>query len=283
MFVFPLTMGKKYLLSLEAEVNIMDSGVLFSCYKSMQRSCDLSILRSASTFMMYIEAGLQRNVTEVCIFLSAGDTKTDNNFTAIETGTIYQPEESTPTWNQKVKWIKLKRLRSWKSNIAPFWCLYLLMLLQSSQVLCQWRGHRCRDKLQVILGFPPINCSTRWPLVLPKPGGYRSDRLLLQVSFLSSIVSAERSLGKRNGPLENKWKLPSASLAPGGRPLAVAFGGYISYFLCFCLLIVLWLCCQLPEHNLPDSLFFYSFFLYSVCCSHCHRAFNTLAQTSLVK
>lgn len=39
--------------------------------------------------------------------------------------------------------------------------LHLLMLLQSIQVLSQSQGRRFRDKLQVISGFPPINCSTR--------------------------------------------------------------------------------------------------------------------------
>lgn len=91
--------------------------------------------------------------------------------------------------------------------MAPLWRLCLLMLLQSSQVLCQWWGHRCRDKPRVILGFPPINCSTSRPRVLPKPGGYRSERLLLQVS-----ESFECSFGRRNEPLENKGKLPRLQL-----------------------------------------------------------------------
>lgn len=86
----------------------------------------------------------------------------------------------------------------------------MVLLLQSSQVLCQWRGHTSRDKLQVILGFPPINCSTRWPLVLQTPGGYRLDRMALQVSFLSSSESFECSSGTRDEPSENKQKLPSA-------------------------------------------------------------------------
>lgn len=83
---------------------------------------------------------------------------------------------------------------------------------------------------ELFLGFPPISRSNTLTLVLRQPAGYRSDRLPLQVSFFSSIESFECSPRKSNEPPEKSENCPLHSLTPGGRAVAVAFGGYTSYF-----------------------------------------------------
>lgn len=98
--------------------------------------------------------------------------------------------------------------------------LHLLMWLQFGRVLCQSQGRRFLDEQQVILGFPAINCSTRWPLV-----SQRACKVSIGPPAAPGVLPLahcyQRSLGKSNA---------SVGRVLGRWGLAVAFWGYISWF-----------------------------------------------------
>lgn len=176
---------------------------------SLQGYKDTSILRSASTFMLF---------TQKCntgMYFPLWRRQIEDNFTAIQTSTIYQPESSKSTSNQEVKWIKLKRLRS-QSKIqycSISWCC-------SNLSKC-WVNHKVADSVtscKLFLAFHQSTAQHADPLYRKKPAGI--DWTACCSRWPSSHpLSHECGLGRSNEPLER---------VSGGCRLAVAFWGYTS-------------------------------------------------------